>query len=73
MMLLNNSLRSQSMTLFRLSITSLKWTINYLLKTRYFTLVSKCFCQLIGISMGSNPAPFMANVFSIIMKKSGFF
>ena len=42
---------------------TLKLAINYLLDNCYFTLGSMCFCQLIGIPMGSDPAPFMANLF----------
>ena len=45
------------------SKTSLKLAINYLLDNCYFTLGTMCFRQLIGIPMGSDPAPFMANLF----------
>ena len=49
----------------------LKLTNNYLLGNYYFTLVSVCFCPLIGISIGFDPDPFMATYFCIIMKVSG--
>ena len=35
----------------------------YLLFACYFTVVPKIFCQIIGISMGSDPSPFFANLF----------
>jgi len=43
--------------------TSLKLAINYLLDNCFFTMGTMCFRQLIGIPMGSDPAPFMANLF----------
>ena len=43
--------------------TSLKLAINYLLDSCYFTLGGMCFGQLIGIPMGSDPFPFMVNLF----------
>ena len=42
---------------------NLKLAINYLLDNCYFTLGSLCFRQIVGIPMGSDPAPFMANLF----------
>ena len=44
---------------YRLSCnkTSLKFAVNYLLDNCYFILVSTCFCQVIGISVGSQPTP----------------
>ena len=40
--------------------TSLKFEINYLLDNSYFTLPSMCFCQLLEISVRSNPANSVA-------------
>ena len=42
--------------------------IAYLLLNCYFTVGPKIFCQIIGIPMGSDPAPFFANLFSILMR-----
>ena len=42
---------------------SLKLAINYLLDNCYFNLGNMSFRQVIGIPMGSDPAPFMANLF----------
>ena len=41
----------------------MKEAISYLLSNCYFTVGSKFFCQIIGIPMGSDPAPFFANLF----------
>ena len=41
----------------------LKDAIKYLLSNCYFTVGSKIFRQIIGIPMGSDPAPFFANLF----------
>ena len=40
-----------------------KDAINYLMNNCYFTLGDFLFRQIIGIPMGSDPAPFMANLF----------
>ena len=40
-----------------------KDAIQYLMDNCYFTLGNKIFKQVIGIPMGSDPAPFMANLF----------
>ena len=37
--------------------------MHYLLFYCYFTVGPKIFCQIIGIPMGSGPAPFFANLF----------
>ena len=42
---------------------SLKLAINYLLDNCYFSIGNMVFRQVIGIPMGSDPAPFMANLF----------
>jgi len=41
----------------------LKAAIKYLLDNSYFTLGENIFRQIIGIPMGSDPAPFFANLF----------
>ena len=41
----------------------IKDAVAYLLLNCYFTIGPKIFCQIIGIPMGSNPAPFFANLF----------
>ena len=40
-----------------------KKAVRYLMENCFFTLGSKLFRQVIGIPMGSDPAPFMANLF----------
>ena len=40
-----------------------KLALRYLMSNCYFTLGSKTFRQIIGIPMGSDPAPFFANLF----------
>ena len=45
------------------SKSSLKNSIKYLLDNCYFKFGNKIFKQVIGIPMGSDPAPFMANLF----------
>ena len=40
-----------------------KDAIKYLMNSCYFTFGGKLFRQVIGIPMGSDPAPFMANLF----------
>ena len=42
---------------------SFKDAIKYLMENCFFTLGEKLFRQIIGIPMGSDPAPFMANLF----------
>ena len=44
---------------------SLKLEINYLLDNYYFYLGSMCFLQLIGIPLGSVPAPVLLNYYYI--------
>ena len=45
--------------------------VAYLLFNCYFTVDPKIFCQIIGIPMGSDPAPFFATYSYIFMKVSG--
>ena len=44
-------------------ISSVKNAIKYLLDNTFFTVGNKLFQQVIGIPMGSDPAPFFANLF----------
>ena len=44
-------------------ITLVKKSIDYLLDNCYFTIGNRIYRQIIGIPMGSDPAPFMANLF----------
>ena len=44
---------------------SLKKAVKYLLGNCYFKLGNKIFRQIIGIPVGSNPAPLFANLFFI--------
>ena len=46
-----------------LSKQQIKDAVAYLLLNCYFTVGPKIFCQIIGIPMGSDPAPFFANLF----------
>ena len=41
----------------------MKDAVSYLLSNYYFTVGPKILCQIIGIPMGSDPAPFFANLF----------
>ena len=41
----------------------MKDAVSYLFSNCYFTVGPKIFCQIIGIPMGSDPAPFFANLF----------
>ena len=43
--------------------STLKEAIKYLMENCFFTLGDRIFRQTIGIPMGSDPAPFMANLF----------
>ena len=45
------------------SKTSFKEAVKYLMSNCFFTIGSLLFRQVIGIHMGSDPAPFMANLF----------
>lgn len=47
----------------RFSRVKFKEALKYLMEHCYFTLGDKVFRQAIGIPMGSDPAPFMANLF----------
>ena len=48
-----------------------KDAVTCLLCNCYFTVGSKLFCQIIGIPMGSDPAPFFANLFLYFLRRSG--
>ena len=48
------------------SKTDIKTAISYLLDNCFFTFGKLLFRQIIGIPMGSDPAPFMANLFLLI-------
>ena len=41
----------------------IKDAVTYLLLNCYFTVGPNIFCQITGIPMGSDPAPFFANLF----------
>ena len=41
----------------------MKNAVSYLLSNCYFTVGDKIFCQIIGIPMWSDPAPFFAKLF----------
>ena len=47
----------------KFDITLVKEALEYLIKNCFFTFGNKVFRQVIGIPMGSDPAPFMANLF----------
>ena len=47
----------------RLSKKQVKNAISYLLDNCYFSIGENIFKQVVGIPMGSDPAPFMANLF----------
>ena len=47
----------------KFGIDLVKDALEYLMGNCYFTFGSKVFRQVIGIPMGSDPAPFMANLF----------
>ena len=49
----------------------IKDAVAYLLLNCYFTVGPKIFCQIIGISMGSDPAPFLPTYSYTSMKVSG--
>ena len=55
----SNSYRSG----LRFDRKAVKDAIKYLMSNCFFTLGNKIFQQVIGIPMGSDPAPFMANLF----------
>ena len=48
---------------FNFDKSSLKTVIKYLINNCYFNFGNKTFRQVVGIPMGSDPAPFMANLF----------
>ena len=48
---------------FVFDIKSLKKAVEYLIKNCYFAIGDQVFQQIIGIPMGSDPAPFFANLF----------
>ena len=45
--------------------------VAYLLCNCYFTISPEVFCKIIGISMGSDPVPFLSTSSYIFMKVSG--
>ena len=47
----------------KFNIDLVKDALEYLMKNCFFTFGSKVFRQIIGIPMGSDPAPYMANLF----------
>ena len=47
----------------RFTRSMVKDALEYLMENCYFTFGDKVFRQVIGIPMGSDPAPFMANLF----------
>ena len=47
----------------QLSKKEVKDAISYLLDNCYFSIGKNIFRQVVGIPMGSDPAPFMANLF----------
>ena len=49
----------------------IKHAVAYLLLNCYFTVGPKIFCQIIGIPMGSDPAPFLPTYSYTSMKVSG--
>ena len=55
----------------RFSREAIEDEIKYLIDNAYFTLVEKLFRQIVGLPMGSDPAPFMANFLCIISKANG--
>ena len=48
---------------FTFSITSLKKALEYIISNCYFSIGDHVFKQIIGIPMGSDPAPYFANLF----------
>ena len=48
---------------FMFTKASLKKSVKYILNNCFFSFGNKIFQQVIGIPMGSDPAPFMANLF----------
>ena len=55
--------KSKDTNCLRLSKIQVKLAISYLLDNCYFRIGDAIFKQRIGIPMGSDPAPFMANLF----------
>ena len=49
----------------------IKDAVTYLLLNCYFTVVPKIFCQIIGIPMGFDPAPFLPTYSYTSMKVKG--
>ena len=45
-----------------------KEVLNYVMKNAYFQINNQVFQQIIGIPMGSDPAPFIANLFLYFYK-----
>ena len=53
------------------STKQIKDAVAHLLLNCYFTVGPKIFCQIIGIPMGSDPAPFLPTYSYTSMKVSG--
>ena len=51
-----------SLTYFVFDINSLKNVVEYVIRNCYFANEDKVFQQITGIPMGSDPAPFFANL-----------
>ena len=54
---------SKSKTGRSYSLQEIKSCLKFLINNSFFQIGSKIFCQVIGIPMGSDPAPFFANLF----------
>ena len=65
--------KSQQKYTFSFDKTFLNLTVNYLLNNCYFTLGSMCFHPLVGIFIGSHPAPFMTKLFFLLSLKEVVF
>ena len=57
--------RSKSKTRRSYSLQEIKSCLEFLISNSFFWVGSKIFSQVIGIPMGSDPAPFCANLFLV--------
>ena len=48
------------------TMEDIKSVLNYVIDNAFFQVGNKVFRQIIGIPMGSDPAPFIANLFLYI-------
>ena len=55
--------RSKSKTGRSYFLQEIKSCLEFLINNSFFQVGPKIFCQVIGIKMGSDPAPFFANLF----------